>query len=338
VVGIIGGLLVIAALFFVVKAVRRVMGYSLARRKEAVAGVMFVSPWLVGFLFLTAGPMFLSVVFSFCEYDVLHPARFIGLDNFMRMFGFHKLAEGGRIVPNDPFFWKSLWNTFYITVFGVPLSMIIGLAIAMLLNAEIRGIAVYRTLYYLPSIVPIVATAILWLWLLNPQIGGVSIILREFNVASPNWWGDANWAKPALILMLLWASGSSMVIWLAGLKGIPNELYEAAEIDGSNAWHRFWKITIPMLTPYIFFNLIIGTIGYLQIFTQAFVVSEPPTAGPVDSLLFYVYYLFNNAFSYFKMGYACALAWVLFVIIFILTMLQLKIAPRWVYYEAETER
>ncbi len=309
-------------------------------RKEAIAGILFASPWMLGFLIFMLGPMFVSLVFSFCQYDVLHPAKFAGLDNYRQLFGFHKVpaVTGGMMTaPRDPYFWKSLWNTAYITLFGVPLGLIIGLAIALLLNAEIKGISLYRTFFYLPSIVPIVATAILWLWLLNSQIGGVNILLRPIcevlGAGTPAWFDSPVWSKPALLLMLLWGAGSSMVIWLAGLKGIPRQLYEAAEIDGAGAIRRFFSVTIPMLSPYIFFNLIIGIIGYLQIFTQAYVVSSPPNAGPSDSLLVFVFYLFNNAFAYFKMGYASAMAWILFIIILVLTLAQIRFARHWVHYE-----
>lgn len=308
-------------------------------KDEGIAGILFVSPWLLGFIVFMLGPMFVSIVLCFCEYDVIHPAKFCGLDNFKNMFQFIQTEAGdtrGKI-PLDPLFWKSLWNTLYITLFGVPLSLVIGLGIAVLLNAEIKGMPIYRTFFYLPSIVPAVATAILWLWLLNPQFGWISIILRAIGIESPNWFDDPNWSRPSLILMMLWGAGGSMIIWLAGLKGIPRHLYEAAQIDGCNRIQSFFSITIPMLTPYIFFNLIMGIIGYLQIFTQAFMVCAPPTAGPNDTLLFFVFYLFNNAFVYFKMGYASALAWILFAIILILTLIQLKLAKRWVYYEGSEE-
>lgn len=322
-------------LFYIITRLVRFFRSTRLYRSEATAGLLFATPWFLGFLIFMLGPMFVSLVFCFCEYDVLHPAKFVGLENFKKMFGFISVAgdETRGILPADPYFWKSLWNTFYITIIGVPLGLVLGLAIAMLLNTEIRGISIYRTCFYLPSIVPIVATAILWMWLLNPQIGWVSAFLRWLGIESPNWFDDARWAKPALILMLLWGSGSSMIIWLAGLKGIPRHYYEAAAIDGCNSFQAFLNVTLPLLTPYIFFNLIMGIIGYLQIFTQAFVVSSPPTAGPGDSLLFLVFYLFNNAFSYFKMGYASALAWILFVITLFLTLIQIKLAPRWVYYE-----
>ena len=328
--GIAAGLILI----FAASRIIRYLKSTRLHRDEAVAGLLFASPWFVGFFIFMLGPMIFSFVLCFCRFDVIHEAKFLGLDNFRRMFGFIRDADTGKLVPRDPLFWKSLWNTFYITVVGVPASLVIGLAIAMLLNKEIRGVSIYRTLFYIPSIVPMVATAILWMWLLNPQIGWVSAFLRWIGLESPNWFDDKTWSKPALILMLLWGSGATMIIWLAGLKGIPRQLYEAAEIDGCNAIQSFWNVTIPMLSPYIFFNMIMGIITYLKIFTQPYIVSNPPTAGPADSLLVLVFYLFNNAFTFFKMGYASALAWILFVIIFILTIIQVKFSRKWVYYEA----
>lgn len=293
------------------------------RREESLAAYLFVSPWLIGLLLLTAGPILVSIVYSFCRYDVLHPAEFVGLENYARLF------------TDDPMFWKSLGNTAYMML-GVPVGMAAGLAIAMLLNTEAKGMRFYRTIFYLPAIVPMVASAILWIWVLNPEVGLVNSMLRMLGVGDPpNWLQSASWAfgsKSAIILMGLWSAGSGMIIWLAGLKGIPQHLYEAAEIDGAGPWRRFFHVTLPMLSPYIFFNLIMGIIGTMQIFTQAYIMTE---GGPDDSTLFYAYYLFNNAFRYFKMGYASALAWILFLIILALTLLQLKMAPRWVHYEAD---
>jgi ABC-type sugar transport system permease subunit/ABC-type glycerol-3-phosphate transport system substrate-binding protein len=293
------------------------------RREESLAAYLFVSPWLIGLLLLTAGPILVSIVYSFCRYDVLHPAEFVGLENYARLF------------TDDPMFWKSLGNTAYMML-GVPVGMAAGLAIAMLLNTEAKGMRFYRTVFYLPAIVPMVASAILWIWVLNPEVGLVNSMLRMLGVGDPpNWLQSASWAfgsKSAIILMGLWSAGSGMIIWLAGLKGIPQHLYEAAEIDGAGPWRRFFHVTLPMLSPYIFFNLIMGIIGTMQIFTQAYIMTE---GGPDDSTLFYAYYLFNNAFRYFKMGYASALAWILFLIILALTLLQLKMAPRWVHYEAD---
>ncbi|MCX7919345.1 MAG: extracellular solute-binding protein [bacterium] len=305
-------------------------------RQEAFTGLLFASPWLLGFLIFTIGPIVASIIFSFCEYDVLHPAKWVGFDNYLNLLWFkvETSSESATYTKvftvNDPLFWKSIWNTVYMAIFGVPLSMLLSLSIAMLLNTNVRGMTLYRTIFYLPAIVPVVASTILWRWFLNPQTGIMNVLLSYIGITGPNWIGDPLWTKPALIIMLLWGAGGGMIIWLAGLKGIPEQLYEAAEIDGSNWWQRFWHITIPMLTPYIFFNLIMGIIGYFQIFTQAYLLG-----GPADSLLFYVLNLFFQAFQYFKMGYACAMAWILFLIILGLTIVQIKLAPRWVHYELE---
>jgi len=290
-------------------------------RRESLAGYMFASPWFLGFAVLTAGPIVVSIIFSFCRYDVLHPAEFVGLENYR------------RLLSDDPLFWKSLANTAFMML-GIPLGMAVGLAVAVLLNTKVRGMQIYRTIFFLPAIVPAVASSILWIWVLNPEIGLLNSVLRMLGWSNPpRWLQSSSWllgSKMAIIMMGLWGAGAGMIIWLAGLKGIPQHLYEAAEIDGANRGQKFLHVTLPMLSPYIFFNLIMGIIGTLQIFTQAFIMTS---GGPDDSTLFYVYYLFNNAFRYFKMGYASALAWILFAIILVLTLIQLKLAPRWVHYE-----
>ena len=289
------------------------------RRGEALAGILCVSPWAIGFAVFMAGPVIFSVVLSFCRYSVLKPARWVGAANYVELFG------------DDPLFWKSLLNTMYMMI-GIPAGLVVGLALAMLLNRAMRGMSAYRTLYFLPSIVPAVASAILWLWIFHPTSGLMNQFLAWFGIAGPTWLQSESWAKPAIIINGLWGAGGGMIIWLAGLKGIPAHLYEAADIDGANWWARFRYVTLPMLTPYVFFNLVMGTIGTLQIFTQAVVMTG---GGPLDSTLFYVYYLFNNAFAYFRMGYASAMAWILFVVILALTLIQLKVAPRWVHYEGQ---
>ncbi|HQI76048.1 MAG TPA: extracellular solute-binding protein [Candidatus Latescibacteria bacterium] len=286
-------------------------------RADLVAGLGFISPWLAGFLIFTVGPFIISIVLSFTEYNMLSPARWVGLKHYSELF------------TNDPIFWKSLGNTIYMMI-GVPLGMAVGLGVAMLLNSNVRGMSWYRTVYYLPAIVPTVASSILWIWVLHPTNGILNIILEYVGLGQPLWLQSEHWSKPAIIVMGLWGAGSSMIIWLAGLKGIPDHLYEAAQIDGAGKWRQFVHVTLPMLSPYIFFNLIMGVIGTLQIFAQAFIMTS---GGPVDSTLFYVYYLFNNAFQYLRMGYASAMAWILFVIILGLTLVQLKLAPRWVHYE-----
>ncbi len=285
--------------------------------RKWLGGWLAASPWLIGFLIFTGGPLLFSIVISLCDYDVLNPARFVGFANYRWMF------------TSDPLFWKSIWNTLFM-VAGIPLGMALSLGIALLLNLEIKGVAVWRTLFYLPSIVPAVAASILWVWIFNPNVGLLNNLLAACGVHGPNWLQDEHTSKPALILMGLWSAGGGMIIWLAGLRGISPSYYEAAELDGASTWQRFRHITLPLLTPYTFFNLIMGLIATLQIFTQAFIMTQ---GGPVDSTLFYAYHLFNNAFRFLQMGYASALGWILFLAIFGLTLLQLKLSRRWVHYE-----
>ena len=222
-------------------------------------------------------------------------------------------------------------NTLYMAI-GIPLGMAASLGIALLLNMKLRGIAVWRTLFYLPSIVPAVAASILWIWILNPNAGLLNRFLEAFGFEGRNWLQDPALSKPALILMGLWSAGGGMIVWLAGLKSISESYYEAAELDGAGSWQKFWNITVPMLTPYIFFNTVMGVIGCFQIFSQAFIMTQ---GGPVNSTLFYAYHLFNNAFRYLHMGYASAMAWVLVVIVLALTFFQMRLSKRWVHYEGE---
>lgn len=297
-------------------AVMRDRGYF---RRRWLAGVVCASPWLIGFILFTGGPILFSIVMSFCHYDILNPAVWVGLRNYR------------WILRHDPLFWKALWNTLYM-VMGIPISLVVSLGVALLLNQKMKAMALYRTLLYMPAIVPAVAAAILWLWIFNPTHGLLNTVLAWCGVRGPSWLQDEAWSKPSLILMGLWSAGSGMIIWLAGLKGIPTHLYEAAEVDGASAWQRFVHITLPMLSPYIFFNVVMGLIGTFQIFSQAYVMTQ---GGPVNSTLFYAYHLFNTAFRYLQMGEASAMAWVLFAIVFALTMVQLWFSKRWVHYESE---
>ena len=291
-------------------------GYMRAQWREGWLGA---GPWLLGFVIFGGGPMLFSIVMSFCRYDVLNPPEFVGWFNFKWMF------------TQDHLFPIAVWNTVYMVI-GVPLGLAVGLGIALLLNVEIRGVSIWRTFFYLPAIVPLVAASILWIWVFNPLGGVLNQGLELIGVTGPNWLQDAYWSKPSLLLMGLWGAGSGMIIWLAGLKGISKELYEAAEIDGCTAVQKFRYITIPQLTPYIFFNLVMGLIGTFQIFGQAFIMTQ---GGPANSTLFYVYHLFNHAFRYGNMGYASAMAWVLFLVVLALTVWQLRLSRRWVHYEAE---
>ena len=286
-------------------------------RSQWRGGWFCASPWMIGFIAFTGGPILFSIVISFCDYDILNPARFVGLANYRWMF------------TQDALFPKAIWNTAFMII-GIPLGMALSLGIALLLNLKVRGVAVWRTFFFLPSIVPAVASSILWIWIFNPNVGLLNNVLAAFGIHGPNWLQDEHTSKPALILMGLWSAGGGMIVWLAGLKAIDSSYYEAAALDGAGTWHQFRHITLPLLSPYIFFNLIMGLIGTLQIFTQAFIMTE---GGPVDSTLFYAYHLFNNAFRFLQMGYASALGWFLFVAVFGLTMLQLKLSKRWVHYE-----
>lgn len=292
---------------------------TLARR-EAWEGRLYILPWLLGFLIFTVGPMLASVYFSFTDYSVLSGAKWIGIENFTRMF------------TDDRLFGLSLYNTLYFVLLSVPVNLASSFLVALLLNTQIRGINLYRTLYYLPVITPAVAGALTWNLLFSGDFGLINAVLNSLGLPTFNWLFDPQITKLVFVVMGLWGIGGSIIIFLAGLKNVPMSLYEAASIDGATAVHCFWHITIPLMTPLIFFNLILGVIGTFQVFTGAYIITA---GGPANSTLFYVLYLYNNAFKFFKMGYASALAWVLFVIVLAFTLFQLRMAKLWVYYEAE---
>ena len=297
------------------------MKVSKARRREITVGYLCLSPWLIGFIVLTAGPIIASLIISFLDYDMVHPAVFVGLQNYKKMFF------------EDPLFWKSIKATGYYTLLVVPLNLVGALIIAILMNQNLRFMNLFRTIYYLPSVLSGVAVALLWSWVFNKDFGVLNYLLDKlFGIYGPNWLGDENWVIPALAIMSLWGVGGGMVIFLAGLQGIPTQLYEAARIDGATSWQEFWRITIPLLTPTIFYHLITSIIGTWQVFTQAYVMTQ---GGPNYASLFYVLYVYFNAFVWFKMGYACALAWILFIVILFCTILVFRSSSYWVYYESE---
>ena len=281
-------------------------------------GYVFISPWLLGFLLFTLGPMLISLYLSFCKYD-LHTLTWVGAKNYE------------VLLTRDPLFWKSLGNTALYVLFAVPLGLTGSLLIAILLNQKVKGMAWFRTLFYLPSLVPAVASALVWVWVFHPDAGLLNQGLSRLGIQGPSWLQDPKTALPALILMSLWGvGGGRMIIFLAGLQGISDELYEAASLDGARGWASFRHVTLPMLSPTIFFNLVLGIIGSFQVFTSAYVMTG---GGPNNATLLYVLYLYNNAFRFFKMGKASAMAWVLFLILLIFTVIQFKNASRWVYYE-----
>jgi multiple sugar transport system permease protein len=287
------------------------------RQREEAAFYLCISPWIVGFILFYLGPILASFYFSLTRWDLLTPPEFIGIDNYVRIF------------TRDPLFWKSLKITVLFTFSYVPLDLAIGLLVALLLNQKVRGVGIFRTVYYLPSVLSGVAYVVMWMWLLNPQAGLVNTLLSYAGIQGPRWLQSPDWALPSLVLMSLWGVGRSMVIYLAGLQDVPSEMYEAARIDGANSWNEFWKITLPMLTPSILFNLIFGIIMTFQSFTTAFVATN---GGPLNSTLFYVLYLYRKAFEHLAMGYASALAWILFVIVLVCTLLIFRTSGKWVFY------
>ena len=291
-------------------------------RQEAVWGLLFVTPWIVGFVLWILGPMLFSLALVFADWQILSPPTFVGLRNLQTLL-------------SDRFVGIALYNTAYFTFIYVPLNLAVALGLAMLVNQPARGITAIRTLFYLPSVTPTVAYTALWIWILNADYGLINILLRQVGVRGPRWLGDPDWAKPALILMSLWGFGSVALIFLAALQGVPEALYEAASLDGAGRWARFWNVTLPMISPAILFNLVVGMINSFQIFTSAYVIAQGGTpGGPVNSTLFLVIYLYNAGFHDFQMGYASALAWLLFVIVLVLTGIQFVGGKRWVHYES----
>ena len=297
---------------------RRLFRISL-RQQEALAGYVAISPWMLGFLVFAAGPMAASLVLVFMKWEVITPPQFVGLNNFTKFF-------------QDPLVGKALYNTAFYTLFAVPLHLLSALGAAMLLNVGVRGSNIYRSLMYLPSQMPAVASAILWFFVFSPTYGLANAVLGWFGIAPQKWLWDVDLVKPALVLMAVWSLGNTMIIFLAGLQGISETLYEAAKIDGANSWDVFRNITLPMLSPTIFFNLILSIIGSFQVFTSAFVMTG---GGPGNSSLFLVLYIYRHGFQNFNMGYASLLAWLLFCIVLVMTFIQFRVSRRWVFYEGE---
>lgn len=293
------------------------MAYSLSRHENRM-GYLCAGPWFAGMIIFVGGPIIASAVISFCEWNILSPPRWVGAEQYR------------RLLFDDPLFLQSLKVTCVYTLFAVPMGMALALIIAMGLNRNVPGRSVLRTIYFLPSVLSGVAVSMLWVWLFNAEYGLINAVLRGLGLPAPGWLASEFWALPALIIMSLWGVGGTIIIYLAGLQNIPSELYEAADIDGASRVQAFRHVTLPMLSPVLFFTLIAGTIGSFQVFTQAYVMTG---GGPDYATYFYALYLFNQAFEYLNMGYASAMAWVLFVIILVLTLIQLRLSKTWVYYE-----
>lgn len=295
------------------------------RRKESLQGWVFIAPWIIGFLFISGGPILFSLFGSFTNYDVTSQMDFIGFQNYIEMF------------TDDDLFWISLYNTLYYVFFSVPLTTAGACLLATVLNQGVPGMRLFRTIYYLPAVLSGVGVYLLWMQLLSPSSGLVNTVLAWVGIDGPAWLFDPAWTKPALIFMKLWSLGGGMLLYLASMQGVPKSLYESAEIDGASPFRRFWHITLPMITPVIFFDLVTSTIGGFQIFQEAYVMTESGDGGPANSLVFFNLHMWNQAFEMFDMGYAMAMSWVLFVIILVLTIINLKLAPRWVHYEGENK-
>ena len=313
-------------------------------KKEAVEGYLCILPWLIGFFVFTLGPMIFSIYISMCDWDIINPPTFIGLANFQQaLFDDFRFAQAIKV-------------TVVYALFTLPLGLIGSLLVAILLNQNVKGMTWFRTIFYIPAILPGVAVAMVWKWIFNPENGILNVFLRSKLIPAglphfvdgkltiptlpvvseaPAWLASTEWALPAFILMSLWSIGGGMIIYLAGLQGIPTQLYEAADIDGANSFQKFRKITLPMISPTIFFNLVMGVIGSFQVFTSSFVMTQ---GGPAYATLFYLLYLYQKAFIYFQMGYAAAMAWILFFIILACTLIVFKSSARWVYYEAEIKK
>jgi multiple sugar transport system permease protein len=291
------------------------------KAKDNLAGYLFISPWIIGFIGLTLGPLLFSLAASFTDYNITSKMNFVGLDNFKRMF------------TMDDLFRTSLYNTLYYVIFSVPLTTAGAILLGVLLNQKVKGMKVFRTIYYLPAVLSGVAVYFLWMQLLSPSTGLVNTMLSWFGIEGPAWLFDPEWTKPALLLMKMWSVGGGMLLYLASLQGVSSQMYEAADIEGATSWQKFFHITLPMISPIIFFDVITSTIGSFQIFQEAYVMTENGSGGPGNSLLFYNLHMWNNAFEVFNMGYASAMAWLLFIIVMILTVVNMKLGKRWVHYE-----
>ncbi len=289
--------------------------------KEALMAYLLLLPWIFGFLIFTAGPILASFALSFTSYKILTPPRFVGLQNYHMMFS-----------GQDDLFLKSLKVTAYYTLVGVPLQVILGYSLALLLNQKVRMLSFWRTAFYMPAVVPAVAASFVFAWTFDSELGLVNGVLRMIGIQGPKWFGSPYWVIPTFIILSLWGVGGGLVLYLSALQSVPTMLYDAAKVDGANAWQRFWSVTLPMTSPIILFVFMTSIISSFQVFTGAYIITD---GGPADSSLFYVLYLYRAAFNYLKMGYGAAMAVILFVVLLGLTVMMLRLSGRLVYYAGE---
>jgi len=298
----------------------RLLGLKSYRQvNEAKWGYIFLTPWILGLIIFILGPILASAYLSFTEYAIIDTPRYVGVQNYVNAF------------TGDNLFWPSLGRTLLYALVVVPVGLLGSLGLALLLNQGVKGTNLFRTLFFLPSLTPAVALALLWSWLFHPSVGPINVAIRWFGLDGPGWLASKDWALTALIIISLWAfvGGNSMLIFLAGLQGVPTELYDAASIDGAGSWARFQAVTLPLITPTLFFNLVLGIIGALKVFTLAFVAT---LGGPSYATWFYALHIYRQAFEYFRMGYGAALAWIFVILLLIFTLIQFRLSDRWVYY------
>ena len=304
---------------------QRINYHRRIERANLIKGLIFISPAIIGFLIFTVFPVIQSFYFSLTDYDILQPPSFIGLENYVNLF-------------KDQMFLKSLTNTLYMVFIGLPIHLVFDLSVALLLNAKVRALSALRTIFYMPSITPVVASTVLWMLIFNGRIGLLNAALNVFNIKPVGWLADPNWMKPAFILMTAWAGGNTILILLAGLQDVPTEELESADLDGAGPWSKLWNITLPTISPVMFYLIVLSLIGYFQIFTEAYVMTVDRNGnnlgGPGQALLFYAVYLYQKAFSQFYMGYASAMAWVLLVIVLGATYFVFRTSG-WVFYRSD---
>lgn len=312
-------------------AIGRLVRRSPSQVREATWGLILVSPWILGLIIFTLGPILVSFYWGFTEYDILGTPKWVGIDNYVNAFGLQKVLPGFSHLKGDRQFYRAIWNTLIYSGITVPIGTVSSLLLAMLLNQKLRGTYLYRTIFFMPHLIPSIAVVMLWKYLLHPRVGIINSVLAHIGIQGPGWLQDPKSAMAGVVVIGLWGSigGNRMLIFLAGLQGVPQELYEAADLDGANSWSRFWNVTFPMISPTVLFNLILGVIGALQVFTVAFAATA---GGPNYATWFYALHIYRQAFEYFRMGYGSALAWIFAVGVLFFTWLQMRASQKWVFY------